>query len=179
MKFERLSQEEKYKGHAFQVEKVEIRLPDGNRRFFDLVKHSGAITLVPVDENGGIWFVRQYRVGSDSELLELPAGTLDNGEDPLECANREIREEIGMAAGCMTKLGEMYLAPGYSSEYMHIFLATGLFANPLSPDADEFLETVIIPKDRVFEMTALGEITDAKSLAALLLARPFLIGEGG
>ncbi len=179
MNFERLSQEEKYQGHAFQVEKVETRLPNGKIRFFDLVKHSGAVTLVPVDEQGGIWFVRQYRIGANSDLLELPAGTLDNGEDPIECANREIREEIGMAAGQMKKLGEMYLAPGYSSEYMHIFLATGLTPDPLNPDADEFLETVVIPKGKAFEMVVRGEIKDAKSLAALLLAQPFLSGAGG
>ncbi|MHC1782726.1 MAG: NUDIX hydrolase [Anaerolineaceae bacterium] len=176
MKFEWLSQKNQYVGHAFQVEKVEIRLPDGNSRFFDLVTHSGAVTIVPVDAEGGIWFVRQFRVGSNSELLELPAGTLDAGEDPLHCAKREIREEIGMAAGSMTKIGEMYLAPGYSTEYMHIYLATGLVHNPLTPDADEFLETEIIPIEKAFEMAARGEIKDSKSLAALLLAQPHLNG---
>jgi ADP-ribose pyrophosphatase len=84
-----------------------------------------------------------------------------------------------MAAGQMTKLGEMYLAPGYSSEYMHIFLATGLTPDPLNPDEDEFLETVIIPSGKAFEMAARGEIKDAKSLAALLLAQPYLSGAGG
>jgi ADP-ribose pyrophosphatase len=176
MNFEWLGQKNQYKGHAFQVEKVEIRLPDGNRRFFDLVTHSGAVTIVPVDEQGGIWFVRQYRIGSNSELLELPAGTLDAGEDPLDCAKREIREEIGMAAGSMKEIGEMYLAPGYSTEYMHVYLAAGLIPDPLTPDADEFLKTEIIPKEMALKMAARGEIKDSKSLAALLLAQPHLNG---
>ncbi len=176
MNFEWLGQKNQYAGHAFQVEKVEVRLPDGNTRFFDLVIHDGAITLVPVDENGGIWFVRQYRIGSNSELLELPAGTLNPGEEPLECAKREIREEIGMAAGTINKIGEMYLAPGYSTEYMHIYLATGLVSDPLSPDADEFLETVVIPKEKVYEMADRGEFKDSKTLAALLLAKPHIDG---
>jgi ADP-ribose pyrophosphatase len=176
MKFEWLDQKNQYAGHAFQVEKVEIRLPDGKVRFFDLVVHTGAVTLVPVDENGGIWFVRQYRVGPNTELLELPAGTLNPGEDPLDCANREIREEIGMAAKNITKLGEMYLAPGYSTEFMHLYLATGLVSDPLAPDDDEFLQVEVIPQDVVFEMAARGEIKDSKTLAALLLAKPHLDG---
>lgn len=174
MNFEWLDRKKQYTGHAFQIEKVEIRLPDGKTRFFDLVVHSGAVTLVPVDDRGNIWFVRQYRIGSSSELLELPAGTLDPNEDPLVCANREIREEIGMAAESMTKLGEMYLAPGYSTEFMHIYMAKGLIHDPLDPDADEFLQTEIIPIPRVYEMAERGEIHDSKSLAALMLARPHL-----
>lgn len=176
MNFEWLGRKKQYQGHAFQVEKVEIRLPDGKTRYFDLVVHNGAVTLVPVDDQGNIWFVRQYRVGSSSELLELPAGTLDPGEDPLVCARREIREEIGMAADRMTKLGEMYLAPGYSSEFMHVYLAQGLSHDPLDPDADEFLQTEIIPIEKAYEMAARGEIRDSKSLAALLLAKPRLDG---
>lgn len=176
MNFEWLDQENKYIGHAFQVEKVRMRLPNGKTRSYDLVIHSGAVVLVPIDENGRIWFVSQYRLGAKTNLLELPAGTLDKDEDPFDCANREIREEIGMSASNITKIGEMYLAPGYSTEYMHIYLATGLTHNPLAPDADEFLQTEVIAFEKVYEMVSRGEIKDSKTLAALLLAKSHLNG---
>ena len=119
-------------------------------------------------------FVRQYRHAAGLDLLELPAGTLDEGEEPLECAKREIREETGMAAGKMELLGGFYLAPGYSTEYMHVYLATGLSHDPLEADADEFLTVERIPMAEALQMFERGEIQDAKSLAAVLLARKYL-----
>lgn len=171
MPFDLLKTETHYRGRAFNVRRDQVRTPDGAVRHLDIVQHVGAVTLLPLDEVGRIWFVRQYRHAAGVELLELPAGTLEPEEAPEVCAGRELREEIGMAAGELTKLGEFYLAPGYSTEYMHVFLATRLTPSPLPRDADEFLSVVSYPVEQVFQLVHSAKLQDAKSLAALLLAR--------
>ncbi len=163
-----------FKGHAFSVELLLTQLPDGNRKVYELVRHSQAVTLVPIDPAGQIYFVRQYRIGAGQALLELPAGVLEPGEDPAGGAGREVREETGLAAGKLLKLGEFFLAPGYSSELMHVFLATDLYPSPLQPDDDEFLQVEKMLVHRAYEMVDAGLIKDGKTLAALLLARPHL-----
>lgn len=160
-----------YRGRAFQVRKDRVRLPDGGIAQLDIVEHVGAVTIVPVDDDDQVWFVRQYRHATGKDLLELPAGTLEPGEPPEVCAAREIREEIGMRAGTLRKLGEFYLAPGYSTEYMHVFLATGLVPDPLPGDQDEFLSIVRYPLAEVDRLVRLGEIQDGKSLAGIYLLR--------
>jgi len=160
-----------YIGHAFDVEVVEIELPNCKTRKYDLVNHHDSVTIVPVDEKANIWFVEQYRVGSDSMLLELPAGVLEPGEDPLDCAKREIREEIGMGAEKWQKLGAFYLAPGYSCELNHAFLAADLYSAPLEQDEDEFLKIRKIPLTKVYKLVKAGKIIDAKSIAALFLGK--------
>lgn len=176
MTFETIHSEVLYRGRAFNVRREEVRMPDGHVAQLDIVDHVGAVTILPIDEAGRIWFVRQYRHAAGVILLELPAGTLEAGESPDECARREIREEIGMSAGELHKVGEFFLAPGYSSEYMHVYLATGLHADPLPGDADEFLSVDRIPVEQVYDMVQTGGVRDAKSLAALFLARPLLLG---
>src|SRR5512136_1345202 len=118
MPYEILHTETLYHGRAFNVRRDEIRLPDGKTARVDIVDHVGAVTLVPVDEQKRVWFVRQYRHPAGDVLLELPAGMVEPGELPLDCARREIREEIGMAAGRVEPIGEYFLAPGYSTEFM-------------------------------------------------------------
>ena len=113
-------------------------------------------------------------MGSDGLLLELPAGVLEEGEDPLVSAEREIREEIGMGAEELRELGGFYLAPGYTDEYMTIFLATGLHPSPLEPDEDEFLNLVTMSVEEAYQKALAGEIQDGKTLAALLLAMPLI-----
>ncbi len=174
MNFEWLNEEEVFRGRAFAVKKVKVRLPDGRETTYDFVKHSGAVTVVPVDDQNRILFVKQYRMGVKGQLLELPAGTLEENEDPALCAAREIREETGMAAGKMTKLGDFFLAPGYSSEYMHVYLMTELYSAPLEHDEDEFLQTEAIPVDTVWEMIRTNQIHDGKTLACLMLAMEYL-----
>jgi ADP-ribose pyrophosphatase len=174
MDFKILSRTERFLGHAFNVSQVGIRLPDGRDRQYDLVEHNDSIAIVPVDQAGRIYFVSQYRVGSASELLELPAGVMEAGETPLECAHREIREEIGLAAKDMKPLGGFYLAAGYATEYMTVYLATGLYESPLDPDADEFLNVSTMTIPEVYAFAQEGHFHDGKTLAALLLAQPFI-----
>ena len=175
MNFTILHRDQQFEGHAFDVAKLHVRLPDGRERDYDLVEHSASVTILPVDEQGRVYFVTQFRVGSASQLLELPAGVLEPGEDPLEAAHREVREETGMAARNMQELGSFYLAPGYTDEYMTIFLATGLYDSPLSPDADEFLNLSTLPVAEAYRLAQAGGIQDGKTLAALLLAQAHLL----
>ena len=173
MPYEILHTETLYHGRAFNVRRDEIRLPDGKTARVDIVDHVGAVTLVPVDEQKRVWFVRQYRHPAGDVLLELPAGMVEPGELPLDCARREIREEIGMAAGRIELIGEFYLAPGYSSEFMRVFLATDLRPDPLPGDADEFISIEPIPLEVVQQMVESGKIRDAKTLASLMLAKRY------
>lgn len=174
MEFKPLNFQTVYQGRAFGVERVELRLPDGKQRPYDLVRHNDSVSIVPVDEKGQLLFVNQYRLGAGAGLLELPAGVMGDNEAPEECAAREVREETGMAARQLELLGDFYLAPGYSTEHMYVYLATGLYADALDQDADEFIQLETIPVAKVYEMVHGKQIHDGKSLAALLLAMPKL-----
>jgi ADP-ribose pyrophosphatase len=174
MIFETISTEKIYHGRAFDVRRDQVLLPNGRVTQLDIVEHVGAVTVIPIDAQGRILFVRQYRHAAGRILLELPAGTIEVDEPPLECARREIREETGMAAEQMQKVGEFFLAPGYSTEYMFIYLATGLRPDPLPGDQDEFLSLVPLDVEQAYQFINDGEINDAKSIAGLMLARPWL-----
>jgi ADP-ribose pyrophosphatase len=145
MPFELLKSEIIYPGRAFTIRRDTLRLPDGRETRFDIVEHIGSVVILPLDVDGQLLFVRQYRHAAGLDLLELPAGTLDKGESPEACARREVREETGMAAGRLELLGGFYLAPGYSTEYMYVYMATDLHNDPLEADADEFLSVERIP----------------------------------
>ncbi len=174
MPFELQKSEIIYSGRAFTIRRDKLRLPDGRENSFDIVVHIGSVIILPLDSKGQLLFVRQYRHAAGSELLELPAGTLDPGESPEACATREVREETGMAAGKLDHLGGFYLAPGYSTEYMHVYLATTLRHDPLKADDDEFLSVEKYPLKEALAMFERGEIQDAKSIAAILLARKLM-----
>lgn len=161
--------EVEFQGKAFAVRRDEVLLPDGKMMRVEVVEHPGAITLVPVDETGRIVFVRQYRHAAGLSLLELPAGTLNAGEDPQACARRECREETGMAPGRLIPLGQFFMAPGYSSELTSMYLALDLTPAPLAPDEDEDLKVEPLTPDQVDALVASGELRDAKSLAGLYL----------
>jgi ADP-ribose pyrophosphatase len=175
MDFEIMKREILHQGRILDLQRVQARLPNGHERTYELVDLNGSVTILPLDDEQNIWFVRQYRLGALQELLELPAGLLEGLEDPAEGALRELREEIGMTAKKMEKLGEFFLAPGYSNEFMCIFLATGLSAAPLPPDADEFIKIQKIPLGEVMAMVRRQEFHDGKTLAALMLGMPFLM----
>jgi ADP-ribose pyrophosphatase len=175
MKFQLLKSENTYNGRAFSVRRDHLLTPSGNTVKYDIIEHIGSVSIVPVDENGQIYFVRQYRHAAQMDLLELPAGTLEPGEPPEEAALREIREEIGMAAQTIREIGSFYLAPGYSTELMRVFLASGLTHDPLDPDADEYLSVEKLPVVAALQLAESGQMQDAKSMAALFLARPYLV----
>lgn len=177
MDFETLESETIFRGKVFDVRQDEVRLPDGGQTRLDIVVHNSSVTLLPVDEQGRIWFVRQYRHPAETQLLELPAGVMEGNESAEACAYREVREEIGMAAGRLEKVGEFYLAPGYSTEYMYVFVARELSPAPLPGDEDEFISVEKIPVGEVYAMAERGELRDSKSLAALFLARAQLFAK--
>lgn len=170
MAFETVSSEVVFRGRVFNVRQDQVRLPDGRTAALDIVEHEGAVTLVPLDEQERVWFIRQYRHAAGGTILELPAGTLRPGEPIEACARRELREEIGMDPGRLTYLGACYLAPGYSTERNHLYLAQDLTPAPLPGDADEVIEVTPLPLPEAVAMAVRGEIEDAKSLAGLFLA---------
>lgn len=174
MPFELIRSETLMQGRAFKIRRDYLKTPDGRETKYEIVEHGGSVVIVPVDNEGNLLFIRQYRHAAGMDMLELPAGTRDGDEPFDECATREIREETGMEAGTLKHIGSFYLAPGYSTEYMGVFLATDLKHNPLEADDDEFLSVEKIPVKEAIAMAEHGDMPDAKSLAALLLARLYL-----
>ena len=174
MPFELIKSETILQGRAFKVRRDYLKTSSGNETRLEIIEHGGSVVLIPVDNEDNVLFVRQYRHATGQDMLELPAGTRDNEEPYEECAAREVREETGMEAGKLEKVGEFYLAPGYSTEFMAVFIATQLKHNPLDADDDEFLSVEKIPLQNALEMAQSGKIVDAKSLAAFFLAKPHL-----
>jgi len=164
-----ISRKNVFNGHAFDVQELYVSLPDGRKRSYDLVDHRGSVTIIPIDEKGNIWFVEQFRMGSENYLIELPAGVIDGDESPKTCAAREVREEIGMAAGELVYIESIYLVPGYSNELNHIYLAKDLKPDPLQQDDDEFLLIKKYSNEELSKLIREGNLQDSKSLAALYL----------
>ena len=169
-----LDSEKVCEGHIFDVEKLHVELPDGKRRFYDLVRHGEAVVLVPVTADGNILFVRQYRIGAGKEILEVPAGCMNPGEEPLTSAVRELREETGFEAGEIRRVGGFYMTPGYCTEYLHIYLARELKENPLPQDDDEFITPISIPVQEAYRMAENGEFEDSKTFAALMMVQQYI-----
>ena len=163
-----------FKAKLFTVKQLPKELPDGKMKTYEMIDIQNAITLFPIDQEKNVYLVEQYRIGADKRLLELPAGKIEADEDPLAAARRELREEIGMDAKEIKSLGGFYMTPGYATEFMHCFLAMGLFKSALTPDDDEFINIVKIPFEKLLEMVRTGQIEDSKTLAALALAFPLI-----
>jgi ADP-ribose pyrophosphatase len=174
MTYEVVSRLEQFRGRVFTVHTDQLRDASGKVFEVDVVQHEGAVTLVPVTPEGEILFVSQYRHPAGRALLELPAGTLSRGETPEVCAERECREEIGLRPGRILPLGQVYLAPGYSSELNHIFLASDFSQAPLPQDEDESIQVIPLSAAEVLDRLSEGGLQDAKTLAALYLALPHL-----
>jgi ADP-ribose pyrophosphatase len=160
-----------FNGRVFELVQEQVRYPDGRLAEVDLIRHAGAVAMLPIDSDGQLVFIRQYRHAVGGMLLEIPAGRLEAGEDPEACAQRELQEEIGMAAGWLRPLGGFYPVAGYSDEYLHIFLAGDLEASQLPGDADELIELERLSPSTALSMAARGEIQDAKTLIALFWAQ--------
>ena len=159
-----------YQGKLLSVRRDEVRMPNGRLTTREIVEHCDSVCMVPLDAAGNVVLVRQYRKSVESELLEIPAGGIEAGEEPEAAALRELREEIGHTAGLLRPLAGYYLAPGWCNEYMYAYLATQLSPDPMSQDYDEIVETRRVPLPATLDLIARGEIRDAKSIAALLLA---------
>lgn len=170
-----LSEETKYTGKVFTVSERMVMLPNGRQARRELVHHFGAAAVVPVDAEGRVTMVRQYRVAHDRIMLEIPAGKLDSaGEDTLACAHRELEEETGLIAGSMKWLTRMTPTPGYDTEFVDIYLATELTQGRAMPDEDEFLTVERIPLREAADRVMRGELSDAKTAIGLLMAARLL-----
>jgi ADP-ribose pyrophosphatase len=152
---------------ALRVDKVE--LADGKTSEREIVEHPGVAAVVPMDEDGCIIMVRQYRLAAEDVLLEIPAGVMNSGETPEQTANRELAEETGLRAGMLTKLAEFYVSPGISTEVIHLFLAEDLDDAPGQADDDEDIVTQKVPASTAVLMVDHGEFADAKTIAGILL----------
>ncbi len=166
-----------FEGRLVGLRQDEVQLPDGRKSIREVVVHPGAVAVVPLTSDGQIVLIRQFRYAVGETLIEIPAGTLHPDETPEECAQRELREEIGYAAGKLERLTSLYLAPGYSTELIHLFIATELIPADGEREEDEILEVVKMPLKDAIAAAEKGEIRDAKTLAALFLVHQRLLDE--
>jgi ADP-ribose pyrophosphatase len=159
-----------YRGRVVTLRIDTIQTPDGRQIQREIVEHHGAVAIVPRLDSETILLIRQYRQAVGETLLEIPAGTLEEGESADDCAARELEEEIGYRPGRLRRMFSQYLAPGYSSEVLHAYFAEGLERSEMNPDADEQIEVVPVRASEIEPMILNGQIKDAKSIAALLVA---------
>lgn len=163
-----IASQEIYKGRIVRLLLNTVRLPDGHETIREVVRHPGAIAMVPLLPDGQVVLVRQFRAAIQKVTLEIPAGTLDPGEEPLVAAARELQEETGYFPGKLTSLGGIFVAPSYSDEIIHIYRAEDLQDSRLHHDKDEFIDRIIMPLPVALEKVMSGEIQDAKSVTGLL-----------
>ena len=154
-------------GKSFSFYHDKVRLPNGRETDRNIVKHPGAVAIIAVEEDELV-LIKQYRYATEKYLLEIPAGTLEPGEDPYKCAVRELQEETGYAANAWSRLFQCYMVPGYSNEIIHFFLAEGLTEYNASPEDDEDINVQRIPINDVLEMIESNEIEDAKTMMGVL-----------
>ncbi len=153
----------------FRVEEVTRELPEGGTRSRAVVRHPGAVAIIPLVSPSQICLIRNYRVSVQESLLEIPAGTLEAGESPLETAHRELQEETGYRAESLEHIASFYLSPGIMDEKMHVFVAHQLTAGNAAREQGEEIENVVTDWNTALELIFSGEITDAKTIASLLL----------
>ena len=163
-----ISSEQVYDGRAVKLRVDTVRKPNGKTATREIVEHSDCVAVVVLDSKDRAVLVRQYRKAVGKKLLEIPAGGIDPGEQPINCVRRELQEEIGYLPNKIDKLGGFYSAPGYCTEYLHLYLATYLIPSQLEAEDTEDIEVVRVPLSRIPELIASGEISDAKSIAGLL-----------
>lgn len=177
----RISSTRLYEGKIFNLDLDRVRFPDGTEGEMAIVRHPGASAIVPfLSDPGGedpdLLLLRQYRYAAGGYLYEIPAGRLDAGEMPIECAHRELREETGCTAESVLEMCAPLMTPGFADEKIHIFLATGLTRGETAHEADEFAEVEVVKLSRALAMIEQGEIVDAKTIVGLLFAAGFRIG---
>ncbi len=165
-----ISSERIHEGRVINLRRDRVRLPDGKETYRDIVEHRGAVAIVPLLPGGQVALVRQFRLPAGGTLLEIPAGTLDPDEDAVACAHRELQEEIGYRAGKLEPLAATFVAPGYSTELIRLYLATDLQPAQQATDPDEYVEVVTMPFADAVQRAVAGEFRDAKTVCGLLIA---------
>ncbi len=168
MEEETLSSKTAFTGEILNVRVDEIRLPGGRKSTREIIEHSDAVAVVPIDREGNILLVRQYRRGAGKDLLEIPAGCVEPGENPIETVKRELQEEIGYLPNKITGMGGFYASPGYNTEYLHLYLATELVPAKLHAEDTDSIEVVPVPIKSITDYIKSGKICDAKSVAGIL-----------
>ena len=169
-----------YTGRIISVDVDKVRFPNGATGELEMVRHPGASAVVPfLDDpkspDPQIILIRQYRYAANGFVHEVPAGRLDNGEDPRDCALRELKEETGYSAKELIPLTTFYTTPGFTDEKIHLFAATGLTEGTSQLESDEVLDLVRVPVSRALEMISTGELVDGKSMVAIFFASQFLL----
>ena len=164
-----LTEDVAWTGRIFNVDRLRVELPDGRVAIRDVVRHPGAVAVVALTEDGRICLVRQYRTALGRVTVEIPAGKLSPGEDPLECAGRELLEETGMSAEKIAFLTTIASSDGFCDELIHIYMATGLTFSRSDPDADEFINVDLVPLDELIDAVLDGRIEDAKTVVGALI----------
>ncbi len=157
-----------FSGLIFNVARIDATLPSGAPAQRDIVRHPGAVAVLAVTEHGEIYLVRQYRVALDRVTVEIPAGKLDPGEDPLAAARRELAEETGLEAASMARILTIATSVGFSDELIHLYLATGLTRGAAHPDEDEFLNVDVVPVADFVDAVLDGQVEDAKTVVGAL-----------
>ena len=164
-----IKSERVFDGHLIKMRVDTVENAEGEVSMREVVEHPGAVLLVAIDDEENVFFVCQYRHPVGGSLLELPAGTVEEGEEPETCAVRELREEIGYRPRSLATLGGFFLSPGYCNEYIHVFLATDLEESPLDTGDEDDIRSLRLPLSEALRRVESGEIQDAKTIAALLL----------
>ncbi len=158
-----------FAGEVLRLRVDDVRLPDGSVSSREIIEHRDCVCVIPLDDAGNVLLVKQYRRAIDKSLLEIPAGSIDEGETPREAACREMREETGFRPRKLESLGGYYASPGYCTEYMHLFLAKDLVPDGLHAEDTEEIEIVRVTPEEALRLIKSGRIQDAKSIAGLLL----------
>lgn len=164
-----ISSKDIYQGNFLKYQVDEVVLPNGDKSVRDVVRHPGAVAILPILPDGRILFVRQYRYAIDKIIYELTAGKIDKGEEPLSCAKRELKEETGYSANNWLKMGSIFTVPGFCDEIIHVYKAEDLTPGEQQPDEDEVIELVAFTETEAAEMVKAGIICDSKTLAGLYL----------
>jgi ADP-ribose pyrophosphatase len=158
-----------YRGEVLNVRRDEVTLPSGRNTTREVAEHANAVAIVAIDPNGNVLLERQYRQAAGKELLEIPAGGIEPGEDPAAAVCREMQEETGFLPRKVTRLGGFYCAPGWATEYLHLYLATDLVPSQLTAEDTEEITLEAVPADRITGLIMNGAIEDCKSVAGLLI----------
>lgn len=165
-----------YQGKILKLRVDRVALPDGSESTREIIEHTGAVAIVAIDGENNLWMVKQYRKAVEEILMEIPAGTLEKGEEPLACAKRELAEETGLIAEDWQEILSYYSAPGFVTEKLHLFLAKNFTQGDINLDRDEFLYTVKIPLADAYKAIFAGQIKDGKSIIGIQYACNLLAG---